>query len=297
MARHRLAPVANVGPYAGDVIVTDKPPSHRPSAVAHDLVGDRFETPIRFAATALGVAALVTGAVAVFDTSNGSGTAALLAIGLVLLVIGAFGHRIVKLRGAGVEVELAKVAVRSAAVQLEVAATRAELHGDDESAAAFRAQAEAVLDLAQLAAPAASAYEQLRQRMDSGSERTTKQQEIVNQARTAARERDHDPAEVRALFNTGKVGNRIYALGLMQEDPRLRDFAATLEAVRGSRSAFEQYTALRLAEEMLADLGAEERRELRRTLEAERRRYITPETDRWPIAERILSKLGSLPTR
>jgi hypothetical protein len=212
-------------------------------------------------------------------------------------VIAAFGHRIVKLRGAGVEVELAKVAVRSAAAQLEVAATRAELHGDDESAAALRAQTEAVLDLAQLAAPAARAYEQLRQTMDSGWERTMKQQEIVNQARSAARERDHDPAEVRELFNTGKVGNRIYALGLMQEDPRLRDFAATLEAIRGSRSAFEQYTALRLAEEMLADLSAEDRAELRRTLDAERRRYITPETDRWPIAERILSKLQSLPAK
>jgi hypothetical protein len=277
--------------------VTDKAPSDGPSAVIDQSVGDRFETPIRLAATALGIAALVTGAVAVFDTDNGSGTAALLAIGLVLLVIAAFGHRIVKLRGAGVEVELAKVAVRSAAVQLEVAATRAELHGDDESAAALRAQAEAVLDVAQLAAPAATAYEQLRQTMDSGWERTMKQQEIVNQARTAARERDHDPAEVRALFNTGKVGNRIYALGLMQEDPRLRDFAATLEAIRGSRSAFEQYTALRLAEEMLDDLSADDRDELRRTLEAERRRYITPDTDRWPIAERILSKLQSLPAR
>jgi hypothetical protein len=285
--------VTNFDRYGGEVIVTDEAPSDEPRAVIDHSVGDRFEIPIRLAATALGIAALVTGAVAVFNTSNGSGTAALLAIGLALLVIAAFGHRIVKLRGAGVEVELARVAVRSAAVQLEAAATRAELHGDDESATALRAQAEAVLDLAQLAAPAASAYEQLRQTMDSGWERTMKQQEIVNQARTAARERDHDPAEVRALFNSGKVGNRIYALGLMQEDPRVRDFAATLEAIRGSRSAFEQYTALRLAEEMLTDLSAEERDELRRTLVAERRRYITPGTDRWPIAERILSKLQS----
>jgi len=241
---------------------------------------------------AFGAAALVAGAVAVFETNNGAGTAALLGVGLALLVIAAFGYRIVKLRGGGVEVELAQVAVRSAAAHLEVAATRAELHGDDEAAAAFRAQAEAVLDLAQLAAPAANAYERLRQTMESGYERTAKQQEIVDQARMAARARDHDPAEVRELFNSGKSGNRIYAIGLMQEDARLRDFAAMIEAIRGSRSAFEQYTALRLAEKMVPDLTSDERRELRATLEAERRRYITPDTDRWPISERILSKLG-----
>jgi len=44
---------------------------------------------------------------------------------------------------------------------------------------------------------------------------------------------------------------------------------------------------------MVPDLSSDERRELRGTLEAERRRYITPDTDRWPISERILSKLGS----
>jgi cobalamin biosynthesis Mg chelatase CobN len=267
-------------------------PPDSTNTVGDRLAGDRYETPIRIAATAIGTAALVAGAVAVFETNNGAGTAGLLGVGLALLVIAAFGSRIVKLRGGGVEVELAQVAVRSAAAQLQVAATRAEFQGDDETAATFRAQAEAVLDLAQLAAPAANAYEQLRQTMESGYERTTRQQDIVDQAGMAARGRDHDPSEVRELFNSGKAGNRIYALGLMQADPRLRDFAPMLEAIRGSRSAFEQYTALRLAEEMVPDLSSDERRELRGTLEAERRKYITPGTDRWPISERILSKLG-----
>jgi hypothetical protein len=261
------------------------------SAVTEGAKGSRSETMIRFAAAALGMSALIAGAFAVFVSDNGVGTAALLGVGVVLLIIAIFGNRVIKLRGGGVEVELAQVAVRSAAAQLEVAATRAELHGDEEAARAFRAQAEAVLDLAQVASPAAQAYEQLRRTMGSGYERTAKQQEIVNQARAAVHEREHEPSEVRELFNSGRPGNRIYALGLMQEDPRLGDFSSIIDAIRGSRSAFEQYTALYAAEAMLPNLGTDERRRLKAALEAERSRYITPDTDRWPVAERILSNL------
>lgn len=267
-------------------------PPDSPNTAGDRLAGERSETPIRIAAMALGAAALVAGAVAVFGTNNGAGTAALLGVGLALLVIAAFGYGIVKLRGGGVEVELAQVAVRSAAAHLEVAATRAELHGDDEAAAAFRAQAEAVLELG---AARGACRQRLRAVAADNGIRVRTNSTTAGDCGSGTHGRPrahHDPAEVRELFNSGKSGNRIYAIGLMQEDARLRDFAAMIEAIRGSRSAFEQYTALRLAEKMVPDLTSDERRELRATLEAERRRYITPDTDRWPISERILSKLG-----
>jgi hypothetical protein len=46
--------VTNLDRCGGEVIVTDKAPLDGPSAVIDHSVGDRFETPIRLAATALG---------------------------------------------------------------------------------------------------------------------------------------------------------------------------------------------------------------------------------------------------
>ena len=93
------------------------------------------------------------------------------------------------------------------------------------------------------------------------------------------------------MFERGTDGERMYALGLMQEDERLRDFAVSLEAIEHSRSAFEQYYALSLAELMLPALTKDQRRELEAML-TERpgnAAYITPGTDRWSFAQRILS--------
>ncbi len=119
--------------------------------------------------------------------------------------------------------------------------------------------------------------------------------DAVAEARAAARRKRHEPAEVRHLFERGTDGERMYALGLMQEDERLRDFAVSLEAIEHSRSAFEQYYALSLAELMLPALTKDQRRQLEAMLTKlpGNAAYIRPGTDRWIVAEQILSRLRS----
>jgi hypothetical protein len=52
---------------------------------------------------------------------------------------------------------------------------------------------------------------------------------------------------VRPLFQTGRDGMRLYALGLMEADPALSDLWSVIDAIDASRSAFEQYHALLVA--------------------------------------------------
>jgi hypothetical protein len=171
-------------------------------------------------------------------------------------------------------------------------AAEAEARGDTAVAAALREEARALLDEAR---PFAASYEQLRESLAPGPERTAKLEDVVAEARAAARGRTHEPAEVRQLFDRGTDGERMYALGLMLEDERLRDFAVSLEAIEHSRSAFEQYYALSLADLMLPALTKDQRLELEAMLTKRpgNAAYITPGTDRWGVAQQILSKLAS----
>ena len=80
----------------------------------------------------------------------------------------------------------------------------------------------------------------------------------------------------------------------MLEDKRLRDFAVSLDVIEHSRSAFEQYYGLYLSQLMLPVLRDEQRRELERML-TERpgnAAHIKPGTDRWVVAQHILSQLS-----
>lgn len=85
---------------------------------------DSVEIVTQAAAGLIDVAALVLGVVAVFVSENGAGTSALLAVGLVLLIIPAFSNRIVRVSGAGVAVELRERVVRSAVQLQRVASER-----------------------------------------------------------------------------------------------------------------------------------------------------------------------------
>jgi hypothetical protein len=269
-------------------IVRDDLPDEAAGGTA--AVADALEVPIQISAAVLGASTLAFGVAAVFSTDNGAGSSALIAAGLLLLVIAAFGHRIAKISGAGVEVEIRERAVRSAA-RVQNASNELRRRGDEEGAASLAAEAEALLDLAQAARPTAAAYEQLRETMAAGPERTRRMEGIVASARADAPTAPYDTDQVRDLFYRGNEGDRVYALGLMQGNPRLRDFGVALDGIRRSRSAFEQYHALTLAREMLPDLRDDEKKELAGALESERRRYITPGTDRWGVAQRILSEL------
>jgi hypothetical protein len=207
-------------------------------------------------------------------------------IGAALLLAAGLWDRLESFEFAGARMQMRIVE------RLRDRAAEAEVRGDVAVAAALREEARALLDEAR---PIAASYEQLRESLAPGPDRTAKLEGVVAEARAAAREKRHEPAEVRQLFERGTDGERMYALGLMQEDGRLRDFAVALEAIEDSRSAFEQYYALSLAELMLPALTKDQRRELDAMLTKRpgNAAYIRPGTDRWTVTQRILSRLTS----
>ena len=183
-----------------------------------------------------GIALLATGAVAVFVSDNTTGTAALVAAGLALVVIATFGDRIESLEGAGLKLQLA------AASQF-AAATEAEAAGDVDKAARLRADGRALLETAR---SIASEYSTIRATEESGWERTARMDDLVRQASPLAK--GASPTAVRQLFDSGDEGSRVVALGMMATDPALADIDAIQDAIRFSKSAFEQFHALRAAE-------------------------------------------------
>jgi hypothetical protein len=238
---------------------------------------------IRVAVALAGVGMLAAGVVAVFATENGTGSAALVAVGAALLIAAGMWDRLESLEFGGAKVQLRIVE------RLRDRAAEAEARGDRAVAEALRAEAQALLDEAR---PFAASYERLRESLAPGPERTGKLEDIVAEARAAARRRRYEPAEVRH----GTPGNRIFALGLMQEDPRLRDFDVAMDAIKHSRSAFEQYHGLHLAELMLPTLTPEHKKELQ-TLLTDRKgnaAYITEGTDRFGVARRIRAHLSDV---
>jgi hypothetical protein len=272
-----------------------EPPVEGGDLAANDPIGvadqrGRVEIMTQIAAAVVGVVAFTCGVVAVFVTDNGAGSSALLAAGLVLLLIAAFGDRISKISGAGVEIEVRERAVRSA-VRLERAAAELGQRGDDEGAASLRAEADALLGLAGVARPTASAYERVRNTMPASDERTRELTAIFIEARLKQPEEPEDASQLRELFYRGSEGERMYALGRMLANPIARDLDVVLDGIRDSRSAFEQYYLLELAEEMVPNLQEAELEKLATTLDDEEKRYLKPGTDRWEVAKRIRSKL------
>lgn len=93
------------------------------------------------------------------------------------------------------------------------------------------------------------------------------------------------------MFEGGSEGDRVYALVLMQEDPAAGDLSCVIDAISGSRSGYEQYRALRAAEEMLRLLNNSERKQLADAIRQAMRPggYLTPSSNRYGLAQNILN--------
>jgi hypothetical protein len=117
--------------------------------------------------------------------------------------------------------------------------------------------------------------------------------ETVHKAEQYSRDKKPSPDEVRSLFLKGEEGDRIFAIVLMREDPNVADVGAILDAIANSRSAFEQYQALAAAERLLPKLDPQSRGLLENALlnQTGPGGYITPTTDRWTAAQRMLAVL------
>lgn len=78
---------------------------------------------------------------------------------------------------------------------------------------------------------------------------------------------------------------------MMQARPELRDFSSVLTAITDSRSAFEQYHALLLADKMLADLSPEDKQRLVEAIMSVKGLRFKRDTDRWRLSEQILGSI------
>jgi hypothetical protein len=114
----------------------------------------------------------------------------------------------------------------------------------------------------------------------------------MTEARRLAQSDALEAADVVTWFEEGTPEARITALGLMQGNARLRDFEAALDAIDESRSAFEQYHGLLLAEMMLSELTASQRAQLAVVTErAVRSHRVRRNSDRRMTGERLLAAL------
>lgn len=236
---------------------------------------------IRLGVGLLGILVFSMAVVAVFRTGNGAGSAALVAVGVAVILLALLGDRVQALELGGAKLSLRDVARNRFAVARE-----RELAGDAKGAIELRRQGLALERLA-------NQYAYRRRSMRGGHQRTQMLEHIVVQLTQLAKDHTFDPMDVWDWFNRGKPEARISAIGLMHGDQRLRDIFVALDAIEHSRSAFEQFHGLRLAYEMLDTLSEAERDWLRESVERARSSgRFSRDTDRWELSELLLRRLA-----
>jgi hypothetical protein len=234
----------------------------------------------------VGIAALAAGGAATFVSSNGAGSAGLVASGAALLLFVLLGEKIEWLRVGNVELHL-----REAALGLTRQAARLEAQGDTAAAEQLREEARRLLTRV---SPAARAYEELRRARPQGAERVIGLSEIVSDARQYSRAEHPSADVVREIFSSAGDGERVYALALMREDPDAGNLESILDAICHSRSAFEQGQALAAALQMTPLLGPAGKAQLGQAVRQQLAPggHVARSTDRRRLAEQLLSLLG-----
>ncbi|MFD7629912.1 hypothetical protein ACFV7Q_28485 [Streptomyces sp. NPDC059851] len=216
-------------------------------------------------------------------TQNGTGSAALIVFGGVLLLLALLGSGIESLEFGG-----ATLRIRAAAAERFALAEESERRGDIATARELRAEARTLLDAA---GPMAADYGSVRGSMRAGASRTRALEEVTARARRLAQEQSFESAEVLRWLRDGTDEQRITALAMMQARPELRNFEATLAAVTNPRTPFEQYHAMRLALQMIDELDTGQARRLAEAVEAQRGIRFRRDPDRVRLREAILQRV------
>jgi hypothetical protein len=251
---------------------------------------------IRVIAAVSGTTLLVLGVIATFVADNDVASTGLAAFGIVLLLFALLGDRISSLRVGNVEVQLLYAQLLKAKGEI------AAYEGDVETGNELREQAaEIALQASSRAAPLARAsadtvpasvsadYEALRLQEAPGPKRTAAMERLIARARREVKDGRYSKADVEKLA-AGDEGQRVEALALIQERPEWGALDFVLDAIEHSRSAFEQYHALKAAEAMLNGLNEEERRRLAEVCRSAP--FLDTPSDRRALRDRLLQRLG-----
>jgi formylglycine-generating enzyme required for sulfatase activity len=132
-------------------------------------------------------------------------------------------------------------------------------------------------------------YEHIRARMQPGDRRTILMTALVARAQQLA------PASGAAqlgdqLFSEGSDGARIAGLALARKEPQRGHVEIVLDGIGKSRSAFEQFHALRVCEAIFSQLDATARARIQAAIQSQLHVTITPaDSSRWVLAHQILS--------
>jgi len=214
------------------------------------------------------------GGTAVFSTSNGAGSSALLLLGALFLLVGLVGVIPLRLKIGENELILA-----------QAAATIRDARLDGDSS------------LADTLNRLATTYEVTRQGLPSGAQRTLSLETVLLQARALATTISDQTLEERLRrFDTDSEGVRIVTIALLQVK-RLNSAAAVnvlTQCATQPRSNFEQFHGLRAAVEIYPTLGEPGRRELRAVAQNYLQNpHVDQAGDRASMARRLLGLPGS----
>lgn len=229
-----------------------------------------------------GSIALLVGGVAVFTTDNELGSTALVAAGVALIGLALLGNRLKTVEAAGVRLELERQAIEAWAEARDARAS-----GDVDRAEKLEQRADQLLTVAE---DVGRRYEHLRKSQPPSWARTSRMEDLLRDAR-ALDVRSLTSEDVERIFRTGTDGNRVVAIALIEEAPRLAAATVLVDAIVRNRSAFEQYHALSAAERALDLLPAEERTKVMNAVRSVLHGPLADvASDRGKVARRILEQ-------
>lgn len=143
----------------------------------------------------------------------------------------------------------------------------------------------------------AEEYQRIRQTMESGDSRTEQMNSLVGRARILSGQRDTGQV-AEHLFGKGTDGCRLVGLALARAEPQRRHVDMALDGISRSKSAFEQFHALRLIQELITLVDPTAIQQVRVAIEEQLNKTITTgDPSRWRLAGQILDSTSALPSK
>jgi hypothetical protein len=133
-------------------------------------------------------------------------------------------------------------------------------------------------------------YEQLRSEMPAGRERTGSMTRLINRLQRLMSP-PPQAAEVLVHFASGTDGARVMALALAILSPLPEHLPMALDGIQNSRSAFEQFHALSLAQGLMRLVDSTDQERVKSAIKGQLGKTITSDdSSRWELAQRILTR-------